>query len=84
MRAEVVASVCAENAGLRVRETPVCSQIQNLAYEEVSVLFRYFYTSLAEESFREREVTRPLSLGPVKLPPMMGMALRIPRGPWDS
>jgi hypothetical protein len=81
MRAEVVPSVCAEDAGLRIGETPIGSEIEDLACEEGSVLFFYSYTSLAEESFLEREGKRPLSLGPVKLPPMMGMALRIPRGP---
>jgi hypothetical protein len=53
MRAEVVPSICAENACLRVGETPVCSEIEDLACEEVLVLSNHLYTSLAKKGFHE-------------------------------
>lgn len=53
VRAEIVPSICAEDAGLRVGETPIGSEVKDLACEEVSVLFKYFYTPLVEGSFYE-------------------------------
>lgn len=73
VRAQVVSCVSAEDTGLRIVEAPVCAEVEDFACLFVSdFLYR---ASWAKGS-------KPRILGPVTLPPMIGMAVRMPRGPW--
>lgn len=83
--AEVVSCVSAEDAGLRVCHAPVCAEVEDLACIGVSVLLLLQLKCSLDLrlQFKGEWGARPRSRGPVKLPPMIGMALRIPRGPWD-
>lgn len=73
---EIVASICAEDACLWIGDAPVGADVEDFAYVWL------LRARLQSWSFTVRLV--PDSLGPVKLPPMIGMVVRMPRGPCDS
>jgi hypothetical protein len=78
VRAEVVAGVGAEDACLGIGDSPVSAEVEDLAcFTLVAVVI----IAILAKQGSGKEADSPLILGPVTLPPRIGMAVRMPRGP---
>lgn len=77
VRPQIIPRVGAEDARARVREAPVGAEGEDGSWRGVSRV------RVGVRRLIEWGCALPLRRGPVKLPPMMGIAVRVPRGPGE-